>query len=106
MVSINPMVTKRVATELFTGLEAPFGFHGATQWRGKQRAHVPCRLAQLLRHMLLAELERGMSRAFFVAEAFLFQTCADARAQKNGIEWFGQIILGAHLDAARNAILL
>jgi len=40
--------------------------------------------------MLLAELKRGMSRAFFVAEAFLLQTRADARAKENGIEWFGQ----------------
>ncbi len=41
-----------------------------------------------------------------VAEGFLFQARADACAKDRGVEWLREVILGAGLDAADNALNL
>ena len=44
--------------------------------------------------------------ALLVAQAFFLQAGIDARPQQHRVERLGQVILGAHLDAARHAVHL
>ncbi len=54
----------------------------------------------------LLPLQIGDELLLAVAQPFLFQRGADARAQQDRIERLGQIVLGAGLDAAHHAVEL
>src|ERR1022692_4346286 len=49
---------------------------------------------------LLLFLDLAQVRNLPIAEALLFESGADASAQKDRVERFGDVILGAQLDAA------
>jgi len=104
VVAVDPMVAEGVAAEFGGRDVAPVDGIGLGERLGDDRADVVGGLAQLGGEAVLRLLDGAQVLLLLVAEPLLFKAGSDARPQECRVEWLWQVILGALLDAAHDAV--
>src|SRR5207249_619250 len=100
VIRVEPVIAEGIPAQLTGRNEAPVGVNFARQGRRQEGLYIGRRFGEFGGQMLLTLYQRTVSALLLVVEPFLFQRTADARAEQDRVEWLGQIILGASLDAA------